>query len=149
MTRWLDEEEQAAWRALLAMTARLENALGRHLAASSGLSLADYDVLVHLSEAPDRRLRLSALAAALGWEQSRTSHQVSRMVRRGLLAREECEDDRRGAFVVLAPDGRAAIRAAAPAHVEEVRRQVFDHLTRAEVTTLHALSTKLAPPPPP
>lgn len=147
--RWLDDDEQAAWRGLLAMTAGLQAALGRHLSETAGLSLPDYDVLVRLSEAGDEGLRLAGLSAALDWEQSRTSHHVSRMVRRGLLARQECADDRRGAFVVLAPAGREALEAAAPAHVEEVRRLVFDALTPAQVASLRevadAVTARLAP----
>jgi DNA-binding MarR family transcriptional regulator len=88
-------------------------------------------------------VRVSALAAALGWERSRLSHHVTRMERRGLVAREECGDDGRGAFVVLTPEGRSAIEAAAPGHVRTVRSLVFDELTPAEVASLEAITSKV------
>jgi DNA-binding MarR family transcriptional regulator len=140
VTRWLSEPEQRAWRGLLQMTTRLEAELNRELQSVSGLSLADYDVLVPLSEQPGGRLRVFELASALGWERSRLSHQVARMQRRGLLAREECGTDRRGAFVVLTAQGRAAIEQAAPAHVDTVRRLVFDGLSGEQVRSLQRLT---------
>ena len=139
MTRWLSEAEQHAWRGLLQMTTRLEAELNRGLQAS-GLSLADYDVLVPLSEQPQGRLRVFELASALGWERSRLSHQLARMQRRGLLAREDCITDRRGAFVVLTDEGRAAIEQAAPAHVDAVRRLVFEGLSEEQVASLQRLT---------
>jgi DNA-binding MarR family transcriptional regulator len=135
MTRWLTESEQRAWRGLVRMTAQLQARLGRQLAAS-GLSLADYDVLVPLSEATGGRLRMYELAAHLDWEQSRLSHHLARMQRRGLVAREDCAQDRRGAFVLLTEQGRAVIEQAAPGHVEAVRRLVFDGLSAAQVAAL-------------
>jgi DNA-binding MarR family transcriptional regulator len=140
MTRWLSRPEQRAWRGLLQMATRLEAQLNRELQEASGLSLADYDVLVPLSEAPQGRLRVFELASDLRWERSRLSHHLTRMQRRGLIAREDCDDDRRGAFVVLADAGRAAITQAAPAHVESVRRLVFDGMSSAQVRSLHALT---------
>lgn len=140
MTRWLTEPEQRAWRGLLQMTAQLQARLHRQLMSSSGLSLADYDVLVPLSEAPDGRLRMFELAAHLNWEQSRVSHHLARMQRRGLIGREDCVDDRRGAFVVLTDAGRTAIERAAPGHVDTVRRLVFDGLTPQQVAALQALA---------
>jgi DNA-binding MarR family transcriptional regulator len=136
----LDEEEQATWRAWLAMTARLQAHLNQRLQRDAGLTLADYDVLVPLSEAPDSRLRMFALADRLAWERSRLSHQLSRMQRRGLVAREDCEDDRRGAYVVLTGAGRTAIEQAAPAHVEAVRSLVFDGLDPTQMEALRSFS---------
>jgi DNA-binding MarR family transcriptional regulator len=107
MTRWLTEPEQRAWRGLLQMTAQLQARPHRQLMPSSGLSLADYDVLVPLSEAPDGRLRLFEVAAHLNWEQSRVSPHLARMQRRGPIGHEDCVDDRRGAFVVLTDAVRA------------------------------------------
>src|SRR5688572_2840237 len=107
-TPWLTEEEQQLWRAWLALGSALPAALHRELQADAGLSLPDFDVLVQLSESADGRLRVSDLARALGWERSRLSHHVGRMERRGLVTREECVDDGRGAFVVLTSGGRAA-----------------------------------------
>src|SRR3954451_5984600 len=140
MTRWLSEPEQRAWRGLLQMTTRLEAQLNRDLQQASGLSLADYDVLVPLSEAPQGRLRVFELAATLGWERSRLSHHLTRMQRRGLITREDCDADRRGAFVVLTDAGRTAIHQAAPAHVDTVRRLVFDGLADKQVSSLQTFT---------
>jgi DNA-binding MarR family transcriptional regulator len=140
MTRWLTEPEQRAWRGLLQMTVQLQARLHRQLVSSSGLSLADYDVLVPLSETPGARLRMFELAAHLNWEQSRVSHHLARMQRRGLIGREDCADDRRGAFVILTDAGWTAIRRAAPGHVDAVRRLVFDGLTPEQVRALQTLT---------
>jgi DNA-binding MarR family transcriptional regulator len=141
--RWLDAEQQKAWRGWLDLNAQLSAALHRHLQATSGLSLPDYDVLVALTDVPDRSLRMYELGSRLGWEKSRVSKQVSRMAARGLVARRECADDRRGAFVDLTDLGLAAIQAAAPAHVEIVRRLVFDVLSGTQVRSLAAISAAL------
>ncbi|WP_431913182.1 MarR family winged helix-turn-helix transcriptional regulator [Micromonospora carbonacea] len=142
-TRWLDDDQQRAWRAYLRMQAELAARLGRQLQADSGLSFADYGVLVRLAEAPDGRLRPFALQRDLQWEQSRLSHHLGRMQRRGLVDREECPQDARGAFVVLTAAGRAAIEAAAPAHVDTVRRLVFDRLDPDEVRALERIATRV------
>ena len=110
MPRWLTEDEQRAWRALLQMSGRLDAHLNRQLQESSGLSKADYDVLVPLSEAPDARLRVFEVAAALCWEQSRLSHHLGRMQKRGLVRREGCASDRRGAHVVLTAVAEQVLR---------------------------------------
>lgn len=136
MTRWLSEEEQTAWRGWLDAHAQLYAALNRELQRTSGLSLADYEVLVNLTDVPDRSLRMYELGDRLQWEKSRLSKQVSRMAARGLVARRECVDDRRGAFVELTAAGEDAITAAAPAHVAVVRDLVFDHLDAADVRAL-------------
>lgn len=140
---WLDDEEQRAWRGLLLMTSRLTATMNHHLLATCGLSLADYDVLVPLSESTDARLRVFEIAAELDWEQSRLSHHLARMERRGLVEREECLTDRRGAFVVLTATGRRAIEDAAPAHAELVRRSVFAALSRTQVTTLATVTARV------
>jgi DNA-binding MarR family transcriptional regulator len=126
---WLDEREQRAWRALQLMQMRLSAALARQLAAESGLSYQDYVVLVALTDRPDGRLRLVELARILGWEKSRASHHVTRMAERGLVRKEPCETDRRGAEVVVTARGRREIEAAAPGHVRAVRRLFVDRLT--------------------
>ena len=136
MSRWLTEDEQRAWRGLLRMTAQLNVRMNRQLQDDYGISLADYDVLVVLSEAPEGRRRVFELTDALAWEQSRVSHQLARMQQRGLVARQECPTDARGAFAVLTEAGRAAIERAAPAHVEMVRQLVFDGLSPDELTAL-------------
>ena len=142
MSQWLTDDEQRAWRGLEQMTSRLDARLNREL-QTSGLSLADYDVLVLLTEAADLRLRMFELVEDLHWEQSRLSHHIARMERRGLVAREECTTDRRGAFVVLTGAGRDAIKKAAPGHVALVRRLVFDGLSPEQVATLESFVTRV------
>jgi DNA-binding MarR family transcriptional regulator len=134
--RWLDADQQRAWRAWLDAHAHLSARLNRELQASSGLSLSDYDVLVHLTDVPDGRLRSYELGKGLEWEKSRLSRQVSRMAERGLVTREASPEDGRGAYVALTPAGRMAIEEAAPSHVELVRKLLFDGLTAAQVRNL-------------
>src|SRR5688500_3250957 len=113
--RWLTTaEQQDVWRRWLRLNAALPAALHRELQSDAGLSLPDFDVLVHLTDTPEGRVRVNDLARALHWERSRVSHHVTRMERRGLIRREECSDDGRGAFVVITPAGRKAIEQAAP-----------------------------------
>jgi DNA-binding MarR family transcriptional regulator len=135
-TPWLSAEEQRLWRGWLALNAALPAALHRDLQADAGLSLPDFDVLVRLTDADDGRVRVSELARSLSWERSRLSHHVARMQRRGLVDREDCVDDGRGAFVVLTDAGRRAIEAAAPHHVWTVRRLVFDALEEGDLAVL-------------
>ena len=143
MSRWLTEEEQRAWRGLLRMTSQLNARANRLLQEEYGISLADYEVLVALSEAPEGRLRVFEVADALAWEQSRVSHQLARMARRGLLTREGCATDARGAFAVLTTVGRGAIERAAPAHVEQMRQLVFDELSHEQVSALTEITTRV------
>lgn len=134
--RWLDAREARAWRAYTRMRVQLTARLSRELISRSGLSEADYSVLVTLSEASDGRVRAFALGNALQWEKSRLSHHLTRMSRRGLVVREECESDARGSFVVITEAGRAAIGAAAPAHVDDVRRHLISVLTDEQLDAL-------------
>ncbi len=127
--RWLTEQEERAWRALQFMQMRLEGELARQLAAESGLSYPDYLVLVALTDRPGGRMRLFELASVLGWEKSRLSHHIARMADRGLVGKERCDSDRRGAFVVATRRGRKDIEAAAPGHVAAVRRLFIDKVT--------------------
>jgi len=136
MTRWLDDREQRVWRSWLQASDRLDAHLARRMQADGDISMSDFAVLVQLSEAPDQRLRAFALGRALQWEKSRLSHHLSRMERRGLVTREDCGTDRRGAFVVLTPQGQTALEAAAPPHAEAVRSAVFDRLTAEQVDRL-------------
>lgn len=126
---WLTADEQRAWRTYVRMSSLLPAQLNRQLQRDSGLTLPEYEVLVQLSEAPDHLLRPYQICDALNWEQSRLSHQLTRMQRRGLVVRQECEADGRGAFVVLTPAGASAIDSAAPGHVAAVRDLIFDRLT--------------------
>ena len=135
---WLTDAEQALWRRWMRLNAALPAALHRDLQAD-GLSLPDFEVLVQLTDRPDHRLRTSELARALHWERSRVSHHVTRMLKRGLVLREECPDDGRGAYVVLTDAGRAAIHTAAPGHVRAVRRLVFDALSPEDIAAVDAV----------
>ena len=129
---WLSDDEQRTWRTYLRMSSLLPAALNRELQQDSGLTLPEYEVLVALSEAPQRRLRPFQICEALNWEQSRLSHQLTRMERRGLVTRRECAADGRGAFIELTAAGADAIDAAAPRHVATVRRLIFDQLGDAQ-----------------
>jgi DNA-binding MarR family transcriptional regulator len=136
VTRWLDDREQSAWRALLAMNARLLARLNRQLQDTCGLSIADYEILVALTDVGERSLRMGELGQMVEWEKSRLSKQVTRMAARGLVVRRDCDDDRRVAYVDLTDAGRAAIESAAPAHVALVRHLVFDALDDQQVDAL-------------
>lgn len=138
---WLTEEQQRIWRAYLTMASRLQTAMNRQLQRDCELSLADYDVLVVLSERGPQRMR--DLADVLAWEQSRVSHQLRRMRGRGLVARHGSDDDRRGATVELTDGGRAALRAAAPAHAELVRSVVFDGLSATQLKTFESVLDRI------
>jgi DNA-binding MarR family transcriptional regulator len=133
---WLDDEQQQTWRAWLAVNAQLFARLNRELQANSGLSLQDYDVLVALTDVPEGSVRMRDLGVKLQWEKSRLSKHVTRMAARGLVARRDCHDDRRGAFVELTDEGLAAIRAAAPDHAALVKEVFFDGLSRQQVREL-------------
>jgi DNA-binding MarR family transcriptional regulator len=126
---WLSTDEQETWRTYLRMSSLLPAALNRQLQQDCGLTLPEYEVLVQLSEADGRRLRPFQICEGLNWEQSRLSHQLTRMERRGLVLRRECEADGRGAFIELTAAGADAISAAAPQHVATVRSLVFDRLS--------------------
>lgn len=143
--RWLTEREERAWRALQFMQMRLEGELARQLAADSGLSYPDYLVLVALTDRPEGRMRLFELGEVLGWEKSRASHHVARMVDRGLLRKQKCASDGRGFYVVATARGRREIEIAAPGHVATVRRLFVDRLTPAQLAALgDAAETVLA-----
>ena len=147
--RWLTEREERAWRGLQFMQMRLEGELARQLGAQSGLSYPDYLVLVALTDRPDGRMRLFELSAALGWEKSRLSHHIARMADRGLVDKERCDSDRRGAFVVVTKRGRKEIESAAPGHVASVRRLFIDRLTPRQLDAIADVAeTILAAPEP-
>jgi DNA-binding MarR family transcriptional regulator len=117
--------------------------LNRQLQADSGLSLPEYEVLVQLSEAPDGQLRPFQLSQALDWEQSRLSHQLARMTRRGFTAKKECPGDARGSLVVLTDQGRAAIQSAAPGHVAAVRQLIFAPLDERHAASFGSAFEKI------
>jgi DNA-binding MarR family transcriptional regulator len=129
MTRWLTEDEQRLWRGWLAASMLLPERLNRDLQEQHGLTGTDYQVLVELSESPERRMRMSTLAERTQLSRSRLSHQIDRMAKAGLVSRQECAQDGRGMFAVLTDHGWETIVAAAPDHVESVRRHLVDRLT--------------------
>lgn len=143
-TPWLNDDEQALWRSWLAVGHDLPAALARQLGAESQLSMPDYEVLVHLTESETGRTRASELASQLGWERSRLSHHIGRMEARGLVQREECEEDKRGAFVSVTEQGRAALTEAAPGHVRTVRRHFIDALDPSDRAALARILAKVA-----
>jgi DNA-binding MarR family transcriptional regulator len=131
--RWLTAQEERVWRRWLTLNARLSATLHKELHDDAGLSMPDYEVLVHLTDSQQGRIRVTDLARLLQWERSRVSHHVTRMEGRRLVQRVDCAEDGRGAFIVITSHGRAAIERAAPGHVNTVRRLVFDALTPQEV----------------
>ncbi len=135
---WLSADEQRVWRNYLAMAAGLQAAMNRQLQQDCDLSLADYEVLVVLSERGE--LRIFELGELLGWEQSRLSHQLSRMRTRNLIERRDSQQDRRGATVGIAVAGRAALATAAPGHVDLVRSVLFDALTASQLRELDGIT---------
>ncbi|MEU0649162.1 MarR family winged helix-turn-helix transcriptional regulator [Streptomyces umbrinus] len=141
--RWLDEREQRAWRSLMKMQAGLSEYIERQLRTHSGLSTADYQVLAHLSEAPEGRLRSFTLGDALQWEKSRLSQHLTRMQNRNLIRRERCVTDQRGAVVVITEQGRNLIETAAPLHLADVRNVLIDHMTLAQMDLLSELGDQV------
>jgi DNA-binding MarR family transcriptional regulator len=142
-TRWLEPEEDGAWRGYRRMRTLLDLRLARDLARDSGLSEPDYDVLSTLSEHDPARWRASELAAQLMWSASRLAHHVGRMQRRGLVSRETSPDDGRGAVIGLTDAGWATLRTAAPAHLASVRAHFIDLLTPHELTVLASITRKV------
>jgi DNA-binding MarR family transcriptional regulator len=142
-TPWLTEEQQHVWRRWLQLHRDLSAILGREMQESSALSMADFEVLVHLTDVPEGRLRVSELAGAMDWERSRLSHHIKRMEGRHMVDRRGCPDDGRGAFVSITPTGRAAIEQAAPDHVRAVRRLFVDVLSEEELGELGRIIEKL------
>ncbi len=134
--RWLSAEQQAHWRAYLVGTARLTEALGRQLEHDSGLSLSEYEVLVRLSEAPGRTLRMSLLADELAHSRSRITHTVRRLEAGGLVVRQACAADGRGVNCTMTDVGYARLESAAPGHVQAVRTCLVDVLTDDQLRAL-------------
>ena len=141
--RWLNDEEQALWRLILAGMRKIDRVMDETLLATSDLSSSEFAVLVPLSEAENQSLRLRDLCASLDWDRSRTSHQITRMERRGLVTKRRSEGDARGVVVSLTDDGMRRLEAAAPEHVESVRRLVFDHMTPEQHSHLRDYLTNL------
>lgn len=143
MTRWLSAKEQAVWRAFLEANQLLFERLDRELQRDGAMPHTYYEVLVRLSEADGRRLRMSTLADRSQSSRSRLSHAVRRLEEAGWVRREACPTDARGAEAVLTDEGFDALEAAAPGHVETVRRHLFDRLTPEQVAQLGEISNVL------
>lgn len=143
MTRWLTQDEQRVWRAFLEVNQLLFERLDRELQRDSGIPHTYYEVLVRLSEAEGRRLRMSTLADRSQSSRSRLSHAVRRLEAAGWVRRETCSSDARGAEAVLTDEGFAALAAAAPGHVESVRNHLFDRLSPEQVAQLGEISAAL------
>ena len=144
MTRWLSEDEQKSWRAWISASQLLNHRLNVELQRQHDLTMADYEILVQLSECPERRLRMSELAERTFASRSRLTHQIDRMVKAGLVERQECDLDRRGAFAALTDKGWKAIVAAAPDHVESVRTFLIDALGPKDFSALGAACERIA-----
>ncbi|MFB4312008.1 MarR family winged helix-turn-helix transcriptional regulator [Actinomadura sp. GTD37] len=132
-TRWLDDEEQETWRAFLWTSRLLNEALDRQLQRDSGMPHAYYMILAMLSEAPDRALTMTALAEIVHSSPSRLSHAVNRLEEAGWVSRCKHDDDRRTTIARLTDEGHAVLAGAAPGHVAEVKRHLFDPLTRDQM----------------
>ncbi|WP_182112123.1 MULTISPECIES: MarR family winged helix-turn-helix transcriptional regulator [unclassified Actinotalea] len=143
-TPWLTAEQQRAWRAYLSGTARVAEALTRQLDQDCGLSLSEYEILVRLSEVPDRTLRMSELASSLVHSRSRLTHTVTRLERRGVVRRENCLVDGRGVNCVMTDDGYALLVEAAPGHVRAVRANLVELLSDEQMVALGAAMERLA-----
>ncbi|MEV6595926.1 MarR family transcriptional regulator [Actinoplanes sp. NPDC051346] len=143
MVEPLDERQQECWRAYIESSWALQTHLEEDLRARTGLSMSDYHVLVVLSEAPSRRLRMGELAGFMVFSPSRVTYQITSMVKRGLVRRESCPGDRRGQEAVLTDEGMAALVAAAPLHLATVRDSLMDDLDDAEVAVLARVFTRL------
>lgn len=133
---WLTGLEAAAWRAFIDANYRLMDTLNRDLQTDTGLTMAEFRVLVRLSEAPEGSLRMSSLADGVLSSRSRLTHQIRRMQEQGLVVRDTCTDDGRGVLAVVTDRGRARLAEAAPAHVASVRRNLIDLMTADELATV-------------
>lgn len=134
--RWLEKDEQELWQLILAAIRKLDRGMENTLQDGGELSMPEFSVLATLSDADNKEMRLRELCNILSWDRSRTSHQVTRMERRGLLSKCKSEGDARGVMVSMTDEGMRRMEASAPDHVESVRRLVFDHLKEEDVPSL-------------
>jgi DNA-binding MarR family transcriptional regulator len=139
----VSKDEWDVWRTFFQMRRQLDLALERQLQRDADISAPEYEILLALFEAPGKQLRARELAARLGWEKSRLSHQVTRMERRGLVGRSECDTDARGTWIEITPDGRRAVLGAMRDHATTIRRYFFDVLTEDEQAVLRDVSSRV------
>jgi len=144
MTKWLTKDQQVHWRSWITAASLLPELLSRELQEEFGLTITDYEILVRLSEAPNRQMRMSELAQKTLLSRSRLSHQVDRLEDRGLVTRRTCEYDRRGQHCAMTSKGWDTLVAAAPLHVSGVRRHFVDQLTDSEYEALGKALGKIA-----
>lgn len=137
------DAERRLWRTFFVMRRQLDLNLERRLQSDVGISSADFELLTALEEEPTKRRRSGQIGDIIGWEKSRVSHQIARMEQRGLVAREPCDDDARGVWVVLTTAGSRAVLRAARDHDAAIRQYFFDVLDDDERTALRAISTKV------
>ena len=142
-TRWLTGKEQRAWRAYIAATHLLEDAIDRQLQQDAGMPHLYYSILANLSEAPERKLRMTDLAEKSKITRSRLTYAVTRLEKDGLIRREDCQWDKRSSFATLTDEGMAVLERTAPGHVETVRAAVFDHLSEEQVERLEEISSAI------
>ncbi|WP_367127299.1 MarR family winged helix-turn-helix transcriptional regulator [Saccharothrix sp. HUAS TT1] len=138
--RWLSAEEQQVWRAFMTAVTKFTEHLDRQLQRDAGMPMAYYEILVALSEAPDRALRMSELAAVCHSSRSRLSHAVARLEKEGWVERRACPSDRRGSIAALTGAGFAVLERAATGHVTAVREHLFDVLTPEQLRSLAEIS---------
>jgi DNA-binding MarR family transcriptional regulator len=143
MAEPLTDTEQCAWRTFIEGSWALHTHLEDELRAQTGLSMNDYHVMVVLSEAPERRLRMGELAGRLVFSPSRITYQINSMVRRGLVRKQPCPEDGRGQEAVLTDEGMAALEAAAPLHLITVRDRFIDRLSCAELDVIATVFAKV------
>ncbi|HEY3410479.1 MAG TPA: MarR family transcriptional regulator [Propionicimonas sp.] len=141
--RWLNPHELDAWMVTIGVITRLPNLLDRQLQRDSGLTHFEYQVLAGLSQTADRTMRMSTLAEFTEGQLPRVSQVAARLEKRGWIARRPDPTDRRSTLATLTDAGMAVLVAAAPGHVEQVRRVVFDALTAAQVRQLHEIGRRL------
>lgn len=144
MTSWLTEDQQESWRSWIAANSLLNDKLSRELQSAHGLTMADYEILVRLSEAPERRMRMSVLAQRALSSRSRLSHQIDRMASAGLVTREACPADGRGQNAVLTDHGWTTLQSASHTHVTGVRQHLVDLFSDREFAALGKASAKIA-----
>jgi DNA-binding MarR family transcriptional regulator len=141
--KWLNSSEMKAWRQYIIASRRLLDALDEDLSAHD-LSMADYEVLAQLSDAPERTMRMSELAEVAMLSRSRLSHRIKVMEKEGWVRREPCPDDKRGSFAIMTPKGWKAIVAAAPDHVASVRSRFLDVIDREDQKALAEIFERVA-----
>jgi DNA-binding MarR family transcriptional regulator len=142
--RWLDDQEQRAWRAFIAAQRVVNSRIEQQLQRDAGMPHTYFEILVRLSEAKDGRLRMSELAVATLGSRSRLSHAVNRLEKVGWVRREGIESDRRGQVAIITEEGRQKLKDTAPGHVETVRQAVFDALSREQIDQLLDICATLA-----